>query len=342
MPAEPASHTAPTHPTTTAPPTPAKSLPTGPLNHLTDTILTIHSTPMNVGRPFIFPNTNPTEWHLLQNSHAVDRFRNTKFEYLSSGTLVVVPLAKPFHDFAVPLMNNHIKMDMLNSGLATRAQIRTLKIDRQNMTKGTGSGSTSNREPDCAVWTPAYVNGVVPTIVWEVGHTQKRQSLFRRAKMWCRRYDGMVRVVFLVKYQRRNPHVDKAAILMVYRPSWRGDKWTALQDGPVYQLFPRPQNIVPGSDAVPLTYQDYFGPGNIGVDGNGEEINPDARFDLPLERVREEMEDILGADIHRGEYRYPSGGSSNAAVVDGGTEEIGCTVGQEQPGREDSVRRVWV
>lgn len=130
--------------------------------------------------------------------------------------------------------------------------------------------------------------------------------------------------------------MDKAAILMVYRPSWRGDKWTAVQDGPVYQLFPRPESVVRGADAVPMTYQDYFGPGNVGIDGNGQPINQDTRFDLPLERVREEMEDVLGADMHRGEYRYPSGGSSNAAVVDGGIEETVFPVGQEQAEREDS------
>lgn len=130
--------------------------------------------------------------------------------------------------------------------------------------------------------------------------------------------------------------MDKAAILMVYRPSWRGDKWTAVQDGPVYQLFPRPESTVAATDAVPLTYQDYFGPGNVGIDVNGRPIDPDTRFDLPLEKVREEMEDVLGADIHRREYRYPSGGSSNAAMVSGGEDETVERMGEEPVEREDS------
>lgn len=130
--------------------------------------------------------------------------------------------------------------------------------------------------------------------------------------------------------------MDKSATLMVYRPSWRDDKWTAVQDGPVYQLFPRPENFATDTDAVPLTYRDYFGPGNVGVDVNGQPVNPDTRFDLPLEKVREEMVDELGADIHRGEYRYLSGSPSNAARLGGAEEDVMEQVREVPVGRKYS------
>lgn len=123
----------------------------------------------------------------------------------------------------------------------------------------------------------------------------------------------MVRVVVLVKFLRKNPLVDNAAILTVYRPRWRGDKWTALQDGRVYQLFPRPAeaDIDNPDDAIPLVYQDYFGPGNGGTDPKtGLAIDPETPFNLPLEKVRTEIEDAIGVTLDCAQYRYASGGSS--------------------------------
>lgn len=87
--------------------------------------------------------------------------------------------------------------------------------------------------------------------------------------MWCRRYDGQVPAVILLKYLRRNPVTDTSKILEVYRPTRRIDgKWAAAKDGPTYSLFPPPLNADGALDAVPLTYQDYFGPGNTGGVGH--------------------------------------------------------------------------
>lgn len=110
------------------------------------------------------------------------------------GTLIVGSLAKPFHDFAVPLMDNQIKIDMLSSGIATRAHIHSLKVDRQNMIKASNPAAPVAANPTAS----ADVNVVVPTIVWEVCHTQKCLSLFC-TRMWYRCYDGIVCVVFLVR-----------------------------------------------------------------------------------------------------------------------------------------------
>lgn len=181
------------------------------------------------------------------------------------------------------------------------------------MAKNSASG-ISGREPDCALWTRQYHRGVVPTIVWEVGHSQKRSSLFRRAKMWCRRYDGQVCVVILLKYLRRNPLTDNSSILEVYRPTRRitDGKWTATKDGPTYILFPPPLNANGPLDAVPLTYQDYFGPGNIGP---APDIDVNRRFDLPLSLVRRWVEEMVAVTAERFAYRYVSGGSSVAGQI---------------------------
>lgn len=185
------------------------------------------------------------------------------------------------------------------------------------MQKSTATGQ-SQREADCTLYTTAYHSGIVPTIVWEVGHSQKRQSLVRRAKMWCRRYDGQVRAVILVKYLCRNPRVNCASILLLFRPVLKPDgKWTALHDGPTYTLFPRPADAGTETDAVPLVYEDYFGPGNRGVGKTGQE-----RFDLPLELVRELMEESIAVARGREGYRFVSGGSSVAGQHPGaGAEE---------------------
>lgn len=220
-------------------------------------------------------------------------------------------------------MTDHVKLGMSDARLDTRPRIQSLRIDRENLFKRTSDGVRSQREPDCAIWTSSYEGGVIPTIVWEVGHSQKRSSLLRRAKMWCRRYDGKVTVVILVKYLRRDPRVDNASVLMAYRPARRADgKWTAVQDGPTYVLFPRPQGAAKGvynspADAVPLTYEDYFEPGNVGRPdpGTGEPIDPKRRFDLPLECVREMIEEVVAVTIRRNAYRYVSGGSSTHGAV---------------------------
>lgn len=177
-----------------------------------------------------------------------------------------------------------------------------------------GATGISGREPDCALWTRNYHRGIVPTIVWEVGHSQKRSSLFRRAKMWCRRYDGHVRVVILLKYLRRNPLVDNSSILEVYRPGRRiaDGKWTAAKDGPTYVLFPVPLDADGPLDAVPLTYQDYFGPGNV---GGADHCDPDRRFDLPLGLVRRWVLEMVAVTVERFAYRYVSGGSSVAGEI---------------------------
>lgn len=186
--------------------------------------------------------------------------------------------------------------------------------------KQTPSGTLSQREPDCALWTLSYESGIIPTLVWEVGHSQKRSSLLRRAKMWCRRYDGKVRVVILVKYLRKDPRQDNSSIITVYRPHRREDgKWTAEQQGPVYTLFPRPPRAgyENPDDAVPLAYEDYFGTGNVGGPDptTGRPIDPRRRFDLPLELVREMVLEVVRVTTEREGFRYVSGGSSVGANV---------------------------
>lgn len=142
--------------------------------------------------------------------------------------------------------------------------------------------------------------------------------------MWCHKYIGIIRVAILVKSLRKDPLVDNAAIPTVYRPEWRGDKWTAVQDGRVYQLFPRPldANMNNPADAIPLTYQDYFSPGNVRTDLQTEpNIDPDTSFNLLLEKVRAEITDALGVTVHCAQYRYASGGSG----------QVGTPAGQDEP-----------
>lgn len=203
--------------------------------------------------------------------------------------------------------------------------------------KSTPSG-VSQREPDCGLWTLDYERGIIPTIVWEIGHTQRAASLLRRAKMWARRYDGRVQAILLLKYTSRDPRLNPSSYLLVFRPTLRADgKWTVVQDGPTYVLFPRPANVVPddleqGDDAVPLTYQDYFGPGNVaGTD-------PLTRFDLPLELVRMHITDAVEAANNRRGYRFVSGGSSvgglGERVAGGELPDVAGAV--HQPEREVS------
>lgn len=129
--------------------------------------------------------------------------------------------------------------------------------------------------------------------------------------MWARRYDGAVQAIILVKYTCRNPRFNPASFLLLFRPVLRSDgKWTVAQDGPTYTLFPRPVGVVEGDfnqphDALPLVYQDYFGPGNVQA-GTG----PNARFDLSLELVRRYISEAIQAENNRRQYRYVSGGSS--------------------------------
>ncbi|KAL0630793.1 hypothetical protein Q9L58_010360 [Maublancomyces gigas] len=136
--------------------------------------------------------------------------------------------------------------------------------------------------------------------------------------MWCRRYDGHVRAVILVKYLCRNPHISRASILLLFRPVQRPDgKWAALQVqvGPKYILFPRPADAGTETDGVPLVYEDYFGPENLGVGKTGQE-----RFDPPLELVRELVEESIAVTCEREGYRFVSDGSSVASqqpIADG-------------------------
>lgn len=134
--------------------------------------------------------------------------------------------------------------------------------------------------------------------------------------MWCRHYDGKVHVVILVKYLRKDPSLDNASILEVYLPAYRSrtigepPRLTARKDGRTYQLFPRQLEAIEGAyetpeDAIPLTYRDYFGEGNVGAG-----VDPSTRFDLPLESVREVIEQMVPVTRLREQYRYASGGSS--------------------------------
>lgn len=193
--------------------------------------------------------------------------------------------------------------------------------------KQSADGKTSQREPDSAVWTANYHSGIIPTIIWEVGHSQKRSSLFRRAKMWCRRYDGKVHVIILVKYLCKDPRLNNSSILEVYRPALLpripGElpRWTARKDGPTYTLFPRPaeDDHRSAEDVVPLTYRDYFGEGNVGPG-----VDPTTRFDLPLELVRKTIELVVSVTERREQYRYISGGSSigGADLIENIMEEV--------------------
>lgn len=122
--------------------------------------------------------------------------------------------------------------------------------------------------------------------------------------MWARRYDGKVQVIVLVKYLCRNPRLRNDAVLFVFRPAWfvERNKSILLQDGPLYTLFPRPAGIIPGVydnplDAIPLTYKDYFGPGNVGPG-----MDKDTRFDLPLERIRDVIFDVIPITVRRGGF----------------------------------------
>lgn len=96
-------------------------------------------------------------------------------------------------------------------------------------------------------------------------------------------------------------------------------KWTAAKDGPTYSLFPAPPNANDPLDAVPLTYQDYFGPGNTA----GAHIDPERRFDLPLGLVRRWVQEMVAVTVERFAYRYVSGGSS----VGGEVQDLGAGVG---------------
>lgn len=77
-------------------------------------------------------------------------------------------------------------------------------------------------------------------------------------------------------------------------------------------------------DAVPLTYRDYFGEGNVGPAA----IDPTTRFDLPLELVREMIEIVVPVTAKRERYRFASGGSS----VGGGDVEGGGLEAAEEDG----------
>ncbi|KAL0634219.1 hypothetical protein Q9L58_006835 [Maublancomyces gigas] len=237
--------------------------------------------------PVVVRGISAAVWACFRDEYAEHPlFKGVKFEYDDiREKIITVPFSKPLHDIANKVMSVHIYLGIL---LQTLRQ-RTL----------------NQREPDSAVWTRHYESGIVPTIVWEVGHSQKRSSLYRRAKMWCRRYDGKVHVVILVKYLRKDPSLDNASILEVYRPAYRSrtiggpPRWTARKDGRTYQLFPRPPEAIEGAyetleDTIPLTYRDYFGEGNVGAG-----VDPSTRFDLPLES----------------QYRYASGGSSVGGVL---------------------------
>lgn len=201
---------------------------------------------------------------------------------------------------------------MVETPLPTRLWLILPAPCEPDYEKSTPSG-VSQREPDCGLWTLDYARGIIPTIVWEIGHTQRQSSLLRRAKMWARRYDGRVQAILLLKYTCRDPRLNPSSYLLLFRPRLRADgKWTAVQDGPTYVLFPRPANVVPDDltqqgDAVPLTYQDYFGPGNVVA---GARTDPLTRFDLPLELVRMHITDAIQAANNRKGYRFVSGGSS--------------------------------
>lgn len=146
--------------------------------------------------------------------------------------------------------------------------------------------------------------------------------------------------MILAKYLRKDPRVDNASELMVYRPQRREDgKWTAVQDGRNYVLFPRPPGVVEGvldspDDAVPLSYEDYFGTTHDGVEAG-------AMFDLPLERVRRIISVVIPATVQREGYRFVSGGSSvgaDAMLVDNAGAEGPVAVEDDGSGRDSPVQ----
>lgn len=91
-------------------------------------------------------------------------------------------------------MGDHVHHGMRDANLDTASRIRTLRVNRESksdlpdlnppptltpeadMQKSTPTRK-SQREADCTLYTTAYHSGIVPTIVREVGHPQKRQSL---------------------------------------------------------------------------------------------------------------------------------------------------------------------
>lgn len=284
-------------------------------------------------RPLLFTNVSPALWDDFTRRYASHPCLSlgSKWEYSAAhATITVVALATPFHDIA-PIIMSIQNTRLLLSGVDSQDRFERLHVNRSRFSKLTASGSRSDREPDCALLALDY-HLAIPTIVWEVGHSQGLPALIRRAKMWCRRYDGRVRVVVLVKYLRPNPRVDRAALLWVYRPLWRpeDERWTAAQDGPTYTLFPVPQNAGAVSDAIPLTYEDYFGPGNAGPG-----VDVQRRCDLPLQLVRREIEAGIQKTIVQDRYRHVSGGSSVAGNV-GGQGGEAEDEGEEREEREDS------
>lgn len=263
-------------------------------------------------RPLIFPNIRPHQWDEFTRRYANHPALayGAKWEYDANRySIIVVALATPFHDIACSIMAiQHTRL--FAAGVDTQRRFERLKVNRSRMSKQTTDGGRSDREPDCAVLAVDY-HRAIPTIVWEVGHSQGMQALVKRAKMWCRRYDGNIRVVILVKYLRKNPRVDKAALLWVYRPQRQGDgRWTAVQQGPVYTLFPVPEDAGSPEDVIPLTYEDYFGPGNVGFG-----VEPRMRCDLALDLVRQEIEEGIQNTLAQDQYRHVSGGSSIAGAA---------------------------
>lgn len=65
--------------------------------------------------------------------------------------------------------------------------------------------------------------------------------------MWTRHNDGRIQAIILVTYICRNPRLGSASILLLFRPLRREDgKWTAVQDGPTYILYPRSAGVTVG------------------------------------------------------------------------------------------------
>ncbi|KAL0630862.1 hypothetical protein Q9L58_010285 [Maublancomyces gigas] len=198
-------------------------------------------------------------------------------------------MASPFHDISVKIITQQIFNNRCDLHFTKRA------TDGPSASMTAPSGSN----PATAASSP---------VIWEVGVSQKRTSLLRRAKTWCRRYDSQVRVVILVKYLRRDPRTDNASILEVYRPLIRqcNGCWTAVREDPMYQLFPRPDTV----------------------------------FDLPLELVREVIETLVPMTIRREQ----SGGLSvlGDVVRDGEEEVLEVEIeGRESPVEDEVIAYGW-
>lgn len=176
--------------------------------------------------PIHIANVSPANFEAFLTAHCHDDLlKGIDLEYDSfAGEIIMCPPPAPYHD-CMPVFLQDVLVGLRSTSFDTPARQRTLSVREIRFRSPSGSYMVPDaavvvmsRDGDVRVW---------PTIVVEVANSQEYDSVLQKARRWFVQSDGMVEVVLVMKFTAKDPLMDPACYLEV----WRYGEVVAIETG---------------------------------------------------------------------------------------------------------------